>query len=531
MGEEDRGPPLSRRVPNENRGHKPSARVGPLQLPDEVLERMRAAVRAGAQESAAPQVATASPEAAAETADPAADRKPGASRAARRRTAQAARQAEEARQADEDRRAEESRRAEAAREWQAAESARQERSAAEQAAAVSPLQQVRDEDNGALSQVPDAPKDAAPHPLELPLALAPDPDSDAITEQFPAIAPAAQAPARPVRADRAPARAAHPARAGNAAQAAQHAGNAASAATLRQPHPAGRRYRVAAAAAVGVAIVAAGVTAHTLLEPAAAVSSTTAQVLSHEAATRGVAAAWIASQLSRTTIISCDPVMCGALESHGFPASNLLKLKPGSSPSGSTVIVATATIRKQLGGRLGSVYAPAVIARFSSGDQQIDVRAIAQHGAAAYESALSADLRQRQESGAELLSSNRIVVSAAARAQLSGGQVDSRMLVTLAALAALYPIDIVAFADGAPGADFRVSPLRSAELQPSPNAPQVASATFMHSMLVFLRTQLPPFAVSSAQPVRLTGGRTVLRLAFSAPSLPGLLGGPAPPGG
>jgi hypothetical protein len=280
-----------------------------------------------------------------------------------------------------------------------------------------------------------------------------------------------------------------------------------------------------------VAIVAAGIAVHTLLEPAAAVSSTTAQALRHEAAIRKVAAAWIASQVSRTTIISCEPVMCGALESHGFPASDLLKLNPGSSPLGSTVIVATPAVRRQLGGRLSSVYAPALIARFSSGDQQVEVRAVAQHGAAAYRSALSADLRQRRESGAELLSSNRIAGSAAARSQLSAGQVDSRMLVTLAALAALHPIDIVAFGDGAPGVNFSASPLRSAELQPAPNGPQVANAAIMRSMLVFLRAQLPPFAVASAQSAQVVGGKTVLRLQFSAPSLPGLLGGSVPAGG
>ena len=47
MGEDDR-PPLSRRVPDENRGHKPAARIGVRQLPDEVVARMRAAVEAGA---------------------------------------------------------------------------------------------------------------------------------------------------------------------------------------------------------------------------------------------------------------------------------------------------------------------------------------------------------------------------------------------------------------------------------------------------------------------------------------------------
>src|ERR1700729_4150693 len=102
MGEEERLPPLTRRVPNENRGHKPAGQVGFPQLPDEVVARMLAAVRADAAAEAAPQ------DPAAETAGPATvqtaeqqsapPRKatpPAPSMRARKRTAHAARQATE----------------------------------------------------------------------------------------------------------------------------------------------------------------------------------------------------------------------------------------------------------------------------------------------------------------------------------------------------------------------------------------------------------------------------------------------------
>ena len=41
------------------------------------------------------------------------------------------------------------------------------------------------------------------------------------------------------------------------------------------------------------------------------------------AANREHAAAWIANQVSPATVVSCDPVTCVMIESHGFPASRI----------------------------------------------------------------------------------------------------------------------------------------------------------------------------------------------------------------
>src|ERR1019366_3537407 len=122
-----------------------------------------------------------------------------------------------------------------------------------------------------------------------------------------------------------------------------------------------------------------------------------ARALSNEVATRNRAAAWVASQVTQGAIVSCGPLMCEALEAQRIPASDLDELRPGTGdPLSSVVIVATAAVRSEFGGRLSSVYAPAVIASFGSGSGQIAIRVIASHGAAAYESALSADLAARK---------------------------------------------------------------------------------------------------------------------------------------
>jgi hypothetical protein len=244
---------------------------------------------------------------------------------------------------------------------------------------------------------------------------------------------------------------------------------------------------------------------------------------------RDQAAAWAASQIARTTIVSADPAMCRVLESYGFPASNLYELGPeATNPLRSAVIVATPAVRAQFGTLLSSVYAPAVLASFGSGRQRVDIREIAPHGAAAYRSMLAADLAARKSTAAELLRSNRIGVSPTARRQLSAGQVDSRLEITVAAMAAKRPIYIVAFNGFAPGADANM-PLRFADVvQASPGylaGSRSVTPAFVRSMVAFLRGAAP-FRPMRVETVRLAGGHTVLRIEFAAPSPIGLFGSP-----
>jgi hypothetical protein len=241
------------------------------------------------------------------------------------------------------------------------------------------------------------------------------------------------------------------------------------------------------------------------------------------AATRNTAAAWVAAEVSRAAIVSCDPAMCRMLRADKVPVSNLLELGPGTAdPLRSDIVVATTDVRSQFGARLSSVYAPAVIASFGSGDGQIDIRVIAQHGAAAYAAALSADVYARKVSGAQLVRSKRIAISATARSQLTAGQVDSRLLITIASLAALHPVYVVAFSDSGPGVGAG-SPLRAAELVGADNPTRTANSASIKSMIAFLRTQHAPYLAARAEVARASGGKTVLRVEFAAPSPLGLL--------
>ena len=229
--------------------------------------------------------------------------------------------------------------------------------------------------------------------------------------------------------------------------------------------------------------------------------------------------------------------MCAALRAHGVPAGNLLTLRPSAlDPLGSDVVVATEAVRSLFGSRLAAVYAPAVVAAFGIAKAGIQVRVVAPYGAAAYRSALRADLLARKTAGTELLLNREIDIAAAARKQLAAGLVDSRLLTTIAALAGQHALRIVGFADSGPGAD-PGTPLRVAEISAPGTATSVAStspapagrisvsasARFLRFVLAFLRAQRPPYLAASLRTVPISGGQRVVRIGFAGPSPLGLL--------
>jgi hypothetical protein len=237
------------------------------------------------------------------------------------------------------------------------------------------------------------------------------------------------------------------------------------------------------------------------------------------AAARNTAAEWISTQVSHSTMVSCDPAMCATLEASGFPAGDLMALGPASTdPLGSQVVVSTAAVRSMFGGRLTSVYAPTVLASFGSGSAQVDVRAYAAGGAAAYLAALRSDQASRERVGRLLAGNSRVTAPAAARQQLRAGQVDSRLLVTIAALSHEGPVNIVAFGDSGPGAAVGV-PLREVEIA----SPHRATNGYLQSVLALLRAQLPPFLASTAKLTFLVTGQEVVQIVFDAPTPLGLL--------
>jgi hypothetical protein len=236
------------------------------------------------------------------------------------------------------------------------------------------------------------------------------------------------------------------------------------------------------------------------------------------AAVRSQTAGWVASQVARDEIISCDPVMCAALHSRGFPAANLLQIMPGRpDPLGAELVVATAAVRHQFGARLATVYAPEVIASFGTGQSRIEIRMIPAEGAAAFRSRLSSDERAARTQEAQILGNRKIRVSPEAGAALKGGYVDERILATLAILAQEHPLHVIAFGDANPGADPGV-PLRSVDLAGTDRAAGLSPAAYQHWLLSFLHAQRAEYLATSITAERAANGRTVVDVEFAAPS-------------
>ena len=288
----------------------------------------------------------------------------------------------------------------------------------------------------------------------------------------------------------------------------------------RKEAPASRGWLVPATAAAMVAAVIAGSAAvsHVVHQQSDAGNSLDA------AAARSEAASWVAAQVSPSTGVACDPAMCQAIASRGFPSADLDRVLRGTIyPQYSGVIVATAAVRREFGAYLSSGYAPVIIASFGSGAAQVDVRVVASQGGAAYKAAVGADLRARALAGAQLARSSRIDASEVARRQLRAGRVDTRLLVILPMLASTSPVSVLAFGDSGPGAGV-ASPLRSVELARSGETAGAGHSLSLRAMVALLNAQRTPYRPARIALVRLADGRAVVRVEFAAPSPLGLLG-------
>ncbi len=196
------------------------------------------------------------------------------------------------------------------------------------------------------------------------------------------------------------------------------------------------------------------------------------------------------------------------MRAQGFPAGRLTSLPPtANGPLGSGVVVATPAVRDQFGTRLASAYAPLVLASFGVGADRVDVRMVAPKGAAAFEAQLASVHAQLVSAGTELLRNSNIEATPAAQAALLAGHVDSRLLVTLSALAAAMPLRLVAFGDASPGASMAAA-LRGAEIG-------ATSASGLSAVLTFLHAQQAPYLPALVTSIR---GQSLVNVQFDAPS-------------
>jgi hypothetical protein len=217
------------------------------------------------------------------------------------------------------------------------------------------------------------------------------------------------------------------------------------------------------------------------------------------------AATWIAGQVSDGAIVACYPSMCAILQNHGVAAGRLLPLpSAATSALGADVLVTSGPAASKLAGR----YAPALIASFGSGGNRVEVRAIEPGGVSAYRAALRADLAARKAAGSQLLRNSHIQFTGPGAARLRAGEVDTRLLATLAMLASQYSFRVTALADAAPGAPVL---FREAAI--------IGISRGLPAALGMVRAQDPPYAPAHT----VVAGQSGLSIEFAVPSPLGLL--------
>jgi hypothetical protein len=233
-------------------------------------------------------------------------------------------------------------------------------------------------------------------------------------------------------------------------------------------------------------------------------------------AAESAAASWIADQVSSAAVIGCSPVMCTALQAQGLSASRMVTLAPGLSDVQRADVIATDAVYGQGQAARLQQYAPGLVASFGSGRAQVEVRAVAPKGAAAYQSAVRADRSARESAGAQLLRNSNLAFSPAESAQLRAGEVDTRLLATLAELSTQVKLRVVAFGGASPG----VAPLfRAVTLGAAGGNPGSSLGT----ALSMVSTQEGAYRPMRATLLKSGAGLAELVIQFASPSPLGLL--------
>ncbi len=243
------------------------------------------------------------------------------------------------------------------------------------------------------------------------------------------------------------------------------------------------------------------------------------------AAARDDAARWIRHWVAANAIVACDDVMCQALLAHGLAPERLMQLSPSATdPLGADVVVSTLTLRTQFHGRLAPVYAPAVLASFGTGDAEVDVRVVG--NGVDYPRALRADVAARKRAGTLLLQNPAISAKGLAARELADGDVDSRLLANLAAMARwACPVTVLSFGGRGPRSTPGM-PLLSADIAPLMTGPgmHMTAGSAQAEMTVdvrrierFLNTQITPLRPASFAPARGAKGQMAVQVDFSAP--------------
>jgi len=179
-------------------------------------------------------------------------------------------------------------------------------------------------------------------------------------------------------------------------------------------------------------------------------------------------------------------------------------------------VVSTAAVRAQLRDRLATVWAPAIIAAFGSGNAKIEIRLEYPGGAKSYNAVQGKYLRARRLRDDQLLINTSVKLSPVARAQLRSGNIDPRLPELIAIMVHYHPVQIVGFGGRSPGGG-PASLLRSMDLATANPPAHLTSSAYISWMRSFASQQRSQYH-SALNQVTLPGGQAVLQIGFGAPS-------------
>ena len=187
-----------------------------------------------------------------------------------------------------------------------------------------------------------------------------------------------------------------------------------------------------------------------------------------------------------------------------------MPLKAGSpDPQGAALVMTSAPALSQ--------NAPDVIASFGSGDSRLYVQAAEPACAAAYQSALRSDLAARVSAGSQLLRNKQITFTAQDAVALRAGEVDTRVLATLAALSSQHSFTVAGFGDASPGAAVLYR-----EVTITDDSAVTATAG-LTADLALVNAQVQPYLPAHAAISHPAAGPAALNIEYTAPSPLGLL--------
>lgn len=283
-----------------------------------------------------------------------------------------------------------------------------------------------------------------------------------------------------------------------------------------------RTVRRVGAVAVAVVIVVGGAVAVLATRTADPRVSASAGV-DPDAAARTAAAAWIAHDVRHGTRMACEQIMCARLRSTGVSGGDLVEIGGDATKlSGARLVVATRGVRERFGTALAYSIAPDVLGIFGVGPSRVEVRERSTQSLAAHDKAKTREQHNRQRAALQLLNVPRVHSSSNAMHELAAGEVDNRIVFTLARLARRHTIDVAAFSGRGPFTGIDV-PERTVDIDQVDGSAAIGDNPAMRDALAVVHAQTGVYRTASARLIGSGDAGGVLRITFTAPVPQGVL--------